>query len=562
MAGLFQRKPSRFRNFNRLRKVLSVLAKYGFDDIVAHSQLRRVISRRKLSSFKKEGQKIVPENRFERLRLTFEELGPTFIKLGQILSNRHDLLPRDLIRELEKLQDNVSPEEINVRELVERELQIRADDVFEEIEQEAVASASIAQVHRAKLKNGDRIVLKIQRPGLRNIIEADIEILRYMLQVLQKRFPEMAVFQPLDLLKSFERSIKLEMNFAIEANNIQRFKANFKDDDRIYVPAVYREYSNERILCMEEVIGVKISDLDQLRKREVDLDKITTTGTDVYFRQVFKHGYFHADPHPGNILVMNDERLCFLDFGMMGSILPRDKEVLGDLVVNVIRQDVKKIVSNLEKLSVNHLIEDKKHLEYDLYDLIQEISAFSLKDLNMEMLYDRFHLLVYRYKLVIPADLFLLMRAFVTLEGLGFYLKPDFNLFEEMKPYARTLILHKYNPKHIFDNSVDAFLDVKDLMTGFPEDVKQIIQNVKEGRLKIAFAHQGLDGLYNSLDRVTNRLSLAIITAALIVGSSLVVFSGIPPLVFNIPVIGFIGFFLSVVLGVWIIISIIRKNRI
>lgn len=552
----------RFRDINRLAKVVGVFAKYGFDDIVAHSQLHRIIPRRRFKSIKKEGEKIVARNRYERFRMALEDLGPTYIKLGQILSNRHDLLPAPLIAELEKLQDNVAPEaDMDIVRELHKRLDIDVEQEFESVDPKPEASASIAQVHRAKLKNGDHVVLKIQRTGIREMVASDIEIIRQIVRLVQKRMPEFAIYKPLDLLASFERSIRLEMNFSAEANNIQRFRANFTEDDRIYVPKVYSRYSNETILCMEEVLGTKISDVEELKKKELDINRIVEAGVDLYFKQIFKFGYFHADPHPGNLVIMNDEKICFLDFGMMGSLLPKDRDTIGNAVVNFLRKDIRRLILNIEDLTGESIIDEKKSIQYDLYDMMHEIGSLPIKDINMEMLYEKIHAFIYNHKISIPADMFLLMRTLVVLEGMGLKLKPDFNLIEALKPYAKKLVINKYNPKNLAESVWDTFLDVSDLMKGVPEDTKKILQNVKEGKLKIAFVHQGLEGFYQSMDRDTNRLSLAIITAALIVGSSLVVLSRIPPLVFNIPLIGMIGFFTSFILGVLVIISIIRQNK-
>ena len=559
----FSTYPFRIKSFSRLRKVISVISKYGFDEIVSHTPLNKIISRRRISSLKKEGKKIVAHTRYERIRLIFEELGPTFIKLGQLLSNRPDILPQEMIREFEKLQDNVSyQQDIDVNNIIRREFNVDIDNEFEKVIEDPEASASIAVVFKAKIKNEGWVVLKILRPGIKNIIDTDIEILRYIIKILSNRFPEFAAIRPLDLLASFERSIQIELNFRVEAASIKRFHNNFKDDDRIYVPKVYDKFSNNKVICMEKVVGTKISNLEELKKKEIDLDRVINAGVDLYFKQVFKYGYFHADPHPGNIIILNDERICFLDFGMMGLILPKDKEIMGEMIVNFMQQDVKRLIKNIEQLAAESHIEDHKSLSYDLYDLIQEINSASLKDINLQMIYDRFQKILYIHQIVVPADLFLLMRAFVVLEGLGLMLKPDFNLIETMKPYAKTILWDHYNPKALVSKAFDAFYDIKDMMDTMPGDLKSIAEKVKEGKLRIAFAHQGLEGFYSSLDRISNRLSLAVITAALIIGSSLVVLSGVPPLVFNIPVIGVIGFFISVVLGIIIIISIIRKSKI
>ncbi|MGK7395896.1 MAG: ABC1 kinase family protein [Candidatus Cyclobacteriaceae bacterium M3_2C_046] len=555
--------PFKTRNFSRVRKVLSIFIKYGFDDIVAHTQLNNIISRKKISSLKKEGHQITANTRFERIRMVFEELGPTYIKLGQILSNRQDILPKDLITQFERLQDNVAPEkDFSVRQILSQQLQIDPDQHFLEIQEKPIASASIAQVHKAKLKSGEWVMFKIQRPSIREVIKADLEIIRYIVRQVMKRWPEFAAYRPLDLLKSFERSIRLELSFNLEASNINRFKNNFKNDRRVYVPEIFRQFCNDSILCMEQVVGTKISDLPELKKKEIDLEKIIDAGVDVYFKQVFEFGYFHADPHPGNILILNDERICFLDFGMMGVILPQDRELISEMVINIMRQDLKRLIRNIEMISTETNIQDHKTLEYDLFDLIQEVNSASIKDLRMEMLYEKFRTFFYTHRIVIPADLYLLMRAFVVLEGLGLMIKPEFNMMEAMKPYAKTLIWKKYQPKNMLESSFSSILDIRDLFKQFPGDLKLIMEKVKEGKLKIEFAHMGLEGFYASLDRVTNRLSLAIITSALIIGSSLVVLSGVPPKIFNIPLFGLIGFLISVVLAIWIIISIIKKNKI
>lgn len=555
--------PFPYKHIGRIRKILGVLVKYGFDDFIDNTHLTRFIPRRKFFRKAKPAQEAtIPPNRFARIRMVLEELGPTFIKMGQILSSRHDLLPKGLIAELSKLHDAVPPDpDLILNEKILQELGEEKKARFVKIEEKAMASASIAQVHKAQLTDGSQVIFKILRPNIKEVVQSDVEIMRYIFHLLLRRYPFMQLYKPLELLKFFERTIRQEMNFNNEASNIERFRVNFRSQTTCYIPKIYREFSNAKILCLEFVEGIKISEKELLQAKGYDLNELAKAGTQLYYHQVFENGFFHADPHPGNLLITNDQKLCFLDFGIMGTILPDDQELLTDFIIHFLRNDIKRLIYTIEKLGGK--VDSDKHrmFEYDIFDLVQEAKHSSIRELSIEMIIQKLRGILFEYKLGLPADFYHLMRAMILLEGVGQKIKPDYNMFEELKPYTSRLIWKKYHPKHVLDDSLDMFLEFKEFALDLPRDLSVILTKLKEGELKVEFEHHGLNDFYKSLHMITNRIALAIITASILVGSALIVLSKTPPILFNIPVIGIVGFLTSVVLGIWIIISILRKNK-
>uniref|UniRef100_UPI0025DFCBAF ABC1 kinase family protein n=1 Tax=Winogradskyella sp. TaxID=1883156 RepID=UPI0025DFCBAF len=361
----------KYKSAARYNQILKVLVKYGFEDLVQYLEkkkryqfLRKLIpkaSREHASKFTK----------WEKMRLVCEELGPTFVKFGQILSNRPDLIPLKLTFELEKLLDNVPPMPQDLaKQMVETELKDSVDNIFAWFEPTPFASASMAQVHKVTLKDGKRVALKVQRPGIKEIIEEDIKVMYSIAEVLQKRIPSIKSFDPIGLVKNFEEAILKELDFINESINAQRFYnniANDKSSDNYAVaPKVYREYTTTKVLALEFMSGTKIDNFIELKEKGIDAKVISKRLTKSYFKQIFNYGFFHADPHPGNLLVLPNSRICYLDFGMMGSILPRDIEVFGKLFLAITRKDVHKIIKALKQLSNYTNIEDIRALEFDI----------------------------------------------------------------------------------------------------------------------------------------------------------------------------------------------------
>lgn len=541
----------------RYRKVVQTFAKYGFEDIVSTRSVYNVFRRKKASEADL-------KSRAERIRLLLEELGPTYVKIGQLLSNRRDLLPAELILELEKLQDEVEPlpfEEIE--KVILTELPQKEERLFRYIEKEALASASMAQVHRAELYNGDKVVLKIQRPGIRKTIVEDFKIIRDVARLLLRNFKELENYQPFRLIDSFEQAIGEELNFKREAISIERFRQNFEKDPRVYIPKVYQMLSTQKLVCMEEVQGTKISDIDELKQRHGDkFNELAAIGTDLYFRQVFEHGFFHADPHPGNIFVLDDGRLCFLDFGMMGILMPSEQDYLSDLMIHMARKKVDRVSRTLQRMAISSSIPDERTFERELYEMLEMFATVSLREVPLSDRIQRFRNILQNNTIELSRNYYLLMRALVVLEGVAEQLDPEYNVFSNLKSYARELMIKRYSPGRIAGKTFEMLESGALFFSDLPSDAKSIIKKMREGHFQIEFRHRNLEPLYKTFDIVSNRISFAILVAALIIGSSLIVLANIPPYVFgNVPIIGFIGFVISGLLALWLVVSILRHGK-
>ncbi|WP_417609384.1 ABC1 kinase family protein [Owenweeksia hongkongensis] len=546
---------------SRYRQVIQTFAKYGFADLVAERSLRNFFKRTKAS---KHGNGKHGGSRAERIRLLLQELGPTYVKLGQLLSNRRDILPEEWIKELEHLQDEVEPVSFaEVEKVIDEELGSNRKKLFRSIDSEALASASIAQVHRAELYSGEKVVLKIQRPGIKATIKDDFMIIRDVAGLLLKNFKELENYQPFRLIDSFESAIMEELNFKREAININRFRENFKKDDRIYVPRVYQQMCTYKLICMEEVSGTKISDLKELRDKHTEkFDKLAALGTDLYFKQIFEHGFFHADPHPGNVFILDDGRVCFLDFGIMGSFLPEEQDDLAELMIHMSRKNISRVSGVLQRMAISSSIPNERAFERDLYEMLEVFETVSLDDFPLSDRIQRFRNILTENTIELSRNYYLLMRSMAVLEGVTKQLEPDYNVFGNLRHYAKELMLKRYHPKRMGSRAFDILEEGSIFLKELPSDAKSIVKKMREGKFQMEFKHQNLGDLYKTFDIVSNRISVSILVAALIIGSSLIVLANIPPYVFdNVPIIGFIGFVISGLLGLWLVISILRHRN-
>lgn len=551
-----------YRHINRYRQIITVLIKYGFGDLVSETNLAKYINLGKKFIPWKKDKKIESLSRWERVRKVLEELGPTFIKFGQIMSNRPDLLPKELIYELEKLQDSVPQfSGKDAQKLVENELGKPIYEMFKNFETCPIASASVSQVHRAELIDGEEIVVKVQRPGIEHIIEIDLEIMLHFANLTEKYIRGMDTLSPINIVKEFEKSIKKEIDFTIEASNIERFSRNFQDDMTIYVPKVYRGYSTKKILTMEFIDGIKVSNIDAILDTGNDPKIIGSRSADLVLKQVFEHGFFHADPHPGNILVLNNNVICFLDFGMMGICLPKYKEYLSNIIVGVVKKDSKIITKSLIKFSYIDNIKNIDELEYQISVLIEQYSYKSLKDLNIGDCLRQLIKLILEFKIKTAPDMYLLMKALITVEGVGRKLDPDFNAVEHIEPFAKKILKERMNPLKLTKDIYLSMIEFAFFLRDFPSEMKAIFEQIKHGQLKLKFEHRGLEPMLKTHERISNRIAFAIVLASLIVGSSLIILSGIPPKWNNIPIIGILGFIAGGIMGFWLLISILRHGK-
>jgi ubiquinone biosynthesis protein len=529
----------------RTKDIIFVLAKYGFGDLVESLGIP--------VPFKKNRPKL---SRNERIRKAIEELGPTFIKLAQLLSLRPDLIPIDLAKEFEKLQDNVTPvpfEEIKV--VIEEEFNQNIEEYFVG-EFTLLASASIGQVYKATLKTGELVAVKVLKPGIEEKIYADINILLRLAKIAREKLLVYGI-DSVRIVEEFAKSIKKELDFNIEALNLKRFSANFKNNPNIKVPKLY--FSSKRLIIMEYIDGIKISDIEKLKKSGYDLKDITKKGFDLVCEQIFIHRFFHADPHPGNLMVYKG-KIVFLDFGIMGRLSEEDRRYFIELIFYVIKNQEEKAAEYILKLSKAPPNIDVSSFKKEAADIISTYFYSSLKNVELKALMEDLLRIMNRYKIAFKEDNYLLMKALVTMEGVGKRLYPDFNAAEEIKPFIIKVYKKEFSIFNIIKKSHEINLSIIEFFNKTPSNINEIIDKLKNGELKIEFEHIGLEELEETTKNSFNRLSLAIIIASILIGSSMLLSFYVPPLIGHISILGLGGFIFAFVLGVLLILAIIKQK--
>ena len=551
-----------YRHLNRYQRILRVLFKYGFNDLVDRLHIDQYLESGLQMINRKPREQIARLSRPERLRLVFEELGPTFIKLGQLLSTRPDLIPAEYLDELARLQDEVPPFSLaEVHAIFREELGRSPDEVFHYFDAEPLAAASIGQVHRARLDSGAEVVVKVQRPDIENVIAVDLEILAHLAGLMEQYLEEVQGHRPTAIVQEFARSLSREIDFAVELANVQRFARQFKNNTAIHVPLVYPELSTPRVLVMEYVLGIKASMAGQLREQGYDLPLIAERGATLVMEQIFVHGFFHADPHPGNLFIQPDNVVCFIDFGQMGRLSRKDREDFTDLVLDLVAGDERTVVEGVLKVTVQLGEVDRESLGRDLGGLVDLYLYRPLGELEAGRILQDLLDLVTRHKLTFKPAFYQMMKALSTVEGVGLMLDPKLELIRLARPFMRRIRLERMRPARLAEEIARTGSGYLQLLRELPEELRTILRQLRGGRMRIEFEHRGLQALGAALDRVSNRIAFAIVLAALIVGSSLIVLSDIPPHWHDIPVIGLLGFLVAGIMGFWLLLSIIRHGR-
>ena len=551
------------RTIRRYRTILGVLIKYGFGHFVEQLNIdyylelgKRIVT---LDKIPKDLERL---SQPQRLRLVMEELGPTFIKLGQLLSTRPDVLDKAYIDEFSKLQDKVpavSFEEINAQ--IQRELGYPAEELFAEFSTKPLAAASIAQVHRGKLKSGEEVVFKVRRPGIVKIVETDIDVLMGLAYLIEQHVPTMALYDPVGLVKEFRRSIMRELNFTREGRTVDRFAVNFAESETVYTPKIFWDYTGDIVLTMEYVDGIKISALEELTAQGYDLKEIARRGADAFLKQVLDFGLFHADPHPGNVFILPDQIICMLDYGMVGRLGQDLKDQLIDLLQALLNRDVDRIISQL--LYSGELTDDSdmKNLRRDLHDFIEDYYDIVLQDIKVGKLLTEFIEILTHHRIHFPADFMILAKALVIMEGVGRQLDPEFNMINHMRPYVNKLVFERFSPKNISEQAGRIVQAYSSLAKNLPQDIKEFVNRLNRNQFKIDLEHRGLEKLVTDLDRSSNRVSFAVVIGSLIVGSSLVMQIDKGPMILGFPLLGLLGYSIAGFLGLWLAIGILRSGR-
>jgi ubiquinone biosynthesis protein len=548
-------------HLKRHRQVVQVLLKHGFGQLVDQMRLWDSANLRRHTPTSGERRQSVVLTRAERVRLALEELGPTYIKLGQMLSTRPDVIPPEYIAELEKLQDHVAafPDDV-AREIVQAELGHSLKEVFSSFGKQPVAAASLSQVYRGVLKGGQAVAVKVQRPGISETVKVDLEIIHDLASRMEQHFPEACEMGLLSLVEEFSDDMKKEINFSVEAHNMRHFAHNFEGEAYIHVPIVYPEYCTSKLLVMEFMDGINISKVDKLKAAKYDLKQIAHNGADVYLKSILEHGFFHADPHPGNILIMPDNVIGLVDFGAMGRLSARDREILAGMLDSLVEYDAKGMTRFILELANPRTAVNTEQLESDISGLIEDYAYLSLDELNLSEVLDQMMRLLRNHQLQLPKYYVWLFRVISMVENIGRQLDPGFNLATYSKSYVRELGFRQINPRQRLRELRLTAVDFLKLAKDFPFEIRTILKQAREGRIKMEIEPVGLEPYRLTVNRIFNRVVVAIIVAAVVVGSSIIINSGLPPLVSGIPVIGLAGFTLATLLGIWVIISVLRNG--
>lgn len=551
-----------YRHIQRYRQILTVLFKYGFGDVVDTLKIEQYLEIGLNMVSRKRRERIETLTRAERLRMVVEELGPTFVKMGQILSTRPDLLPPEFLHELQKLQDHVHPFSFEqAKDIVETELGRPLSQAYQSFDENPLASASIGQVHRARLITGEDVVVKIQRPGIQKIIDIDLEIILHIATLMEKHLEGWNTQRPTKIVEEFARTLEKELDYGMEAAHTEHFAMQFSQDATIYVPKIYHEATTRRVLTMERIEGIKISDVHRLEEEGLDRRIIARSGFDLIMKQVFTYGFFHADPHPGNVFVLPQNVICYLDFGMMGRIDTRTRDHFAELLMSIVQRNETKVTNALITITSHEEEPDRHLLERAVGEFIDRHFYRSLKEVELGILLHQLFEVVAKFRLRIPPDLFLMIKALSTVEGIGRKLDPDLDIFTQAEPFMRQVQIDRLNPEKIAADIFNAGTDLVHLLKEIPKDFENILKQFKEGKVKIGFEHRGLKPILYTLDRISNRIAFAIVLASLVIGSSLIVLSGIPPTWHEIPVIGLIGFIISGFMGFWLLLSTLKNGK-
>lgn len=546
----------------RYEKVFEVFIKYGFEDLLSHPPLNKLFPQDTFIVPKRRGKKVSKYSRYERIRMVCEELGTTFIKFAQIASNRPDLLPEDLIEELEKLQDNAPKVALaDIYDILNRELRRPLGELVEYFDEKPIASASMAQVHRARLIGGKEVVLKIQKPNLDRIVHQDLSILKSIVSIIENYLPKYQPYNPRELYEMFENSITEELDFDIEVNNLVYFKKMFVGNSDIFIPEVYRELCTPKVICMEYVDGLKITDLKALEAYGITGEDLAQKGIGLYFEQVFEHNFFHADPHPGNIFVLKDGRIAFIDYGMMGTIIESDKVLFSKLLLAMYEGDVEGLRRAILKFTTDLDKKKVRELEYDIMYFLRNYTNKGLEDINADEVMKGLNSLLYDYKIKIPSNLLLLVKALSIIEGVGLKLDPRYDIIENIGPYVKRLLSSRYNMTRTKSDIIQLVEDNMSLIKNLPGDIRDIFYKIKEGKLHIEFEHKGLEPWANTMDKIVNRLSFTFIIVSLLISSSIAIHANLPPQIYGISLLGFGGLVISLVFTVRLLVSISRHGR-
>jgi len=549
------------RDLGRVNDIASVLIRYGFGGFVRGLGMGKALERAGRVLRWEHVEEYVELDTPQRIRRVLEELGPTFIKLGQILATRVDLFSPQYIAEFEKLQDQVPP--IPFEELLpqlEEDLGGSIDEFFLDVERQPLAAASIAQVHKAVLKDGTPVILKIRRPGLRKLIEADLRLLHRIVDIAESESSEIRRFHPKEVLRQFNQSLRQELDFAAECRNAERVAANLADDFNIKIPNVYWQWTGERLNVQEYIEGIQGRDLAAVEAAGLDRKLLADRGTGAVMKMIMEDGFFHADPHAGNVFYLDDNKLAFIDFGMVGRLTEDRREQVVSLLYGMTNHLPVKVAEILEDWSDN-IHTDEQMLTIDIEVFVDQYSSLALKDLSLTNMMTDLMAILRDHKLILPPDLALLIKAYITLDGLGRHLNPEFNTLIFAAPYLQKVMDERYRPEAMVRRGWRNLIGIADLLSSLPKDLRKLLRASRKGAFQVDITVRHLGQYVNHIDNAISRLTMGIVTAALIIGSSIIMTVEGGPKLFGLPAFGFLGYMFATVTGIWLLHSIWKGGQ-
>ncbi|MEI7969477.1 MAG: AarF/UbiB family protein [Betaproteobacteria bacterium] len=550
-----------FQDLPRLRQLVAILVRHGFGDLLRRSGVGGLLERAGELLGAGQDPALASLALPVRMRMALEAMGPAFVKLGQVMSTRADLLSPDWIAELERLQDAVAPSPAaEVLAEMSEALGRPPEQVFADFDPVPFASASIAQVYRARLADGTPVVLKVRRPGIRPRIEADLRILQSLARLVEREMPQSRRFQPEQMVLQFRKSISRELDLALEARNQDRFTRNFRGDPGIVIPRIHWEFTSPVMNVQDFIDGVPGNDLGLLERSGLDRRTLADRGANAVLKMILVDGFFHADPHPGNVLYLPGNRLGMLDFGMVGRLSEQRRDQVVDLLDALSRQDERGMMRVLLDWTEDAAV-DESRLALDLGELAFNYEHLELGEIRIGQLLADISAILRDHSIVLPADLALLFKSLVTLEGLGCRLYPEFHLLDHLRPFIRQVVAARYEPRALARRLRYGLASALGAAAGLPSELARLVSDARRGRVRIEFDLKRLDRFGHQIDRSANRLTLGVVTAALIVGSSIVMTVRGGPEVFGLPLFGVIGFAAASLNAVWLVLSIWRSNR-
>lgn len=542
--------PNIGRNANRFREIAQAAAKYGLADWL--QSLDTDFMKDWLKS--EGGVKLTDVSREERIRLMLTELGATFIKLGQMLSTRADLVGPGLAEELQKLQANIPPDTLEqVSATIEAELGGPIKKFFSHFESKPIGSASIGQVHGATLKDGVEVVVKVQHEGVQAVIQTDLDILEGLAEIAQEHSAELRLFQPRQVVRAFRRNIVQQLDFLREKQNLEQFRRNFEDNALVYFPSAFEEHCTRRVLVMERLRGLTLEELQRDEQSEIDPALVAWRGAEAYLQMIFRDGFYHADPHPGNFIVMDDGVVGFLDCGLVGRMDSRLREDFENMLIDIIHNDSDALVHDILQIGTTPRELERDAFRGDVSEFVDEYATQNLATFDISGALNRLTGIIRQHRIALPANVSILLRVLIMLEGTGRYINPNFSLIELIKPYESEAALRRYSPAHMAAKFRRLYREFDRLIETLPGDVADIVQRMREGRFDVKLEHLRLDVTFN-------RVVYGILTAALFLGSSQLWASATPPTFYGVSVFGAAGCAAAVLLGARLIRAIHRSG--